>query len=332
VPVQAALPIEGTPLGGLEREFVRRLTAHVADAATREGVRLARALQAAGVDRTVAARVVRVRDRLRAARYGPRGADDLSKLGAELAQVLHALEPQGRAGRSSRTSGLGPAIGVLALLVGGATSVQAQGTSAEALYQAGALRAAADSFAARAAADTLDAAHWYDLGATLYRSGSDGKAVAAWVMALRLAPRNSVIRHAWSLLPPGDGVTEDLLSVGPVTPGEFAVVAAVFWIACWGVLLLTRRRAVAAVLGVLAIAAATGGQVERQRRARPVAVIVSPATPVRAAPYGTASASTVLAPGVAVIVDGDFNGGQWLRIRRPDGVSGWVQATQVARL
>jgi hypothetical protein len=63
-----------------------------------------------------------------------------------------------------------------------------------------------------------------------------------------------------------------------------------------------------------------------------VAVIVSPGTPVRAAPYGTASASVVLAPGVAVLVDGDFNDGQWLLVRRPDGVIGWVQAGQVARL
>jgi len=333
-PIQLGPPIEGTRLGGLEREFVRRLTAHVADAATREGVRLARALQAAGVDRSVAARVVRVRDRLRAARYGPQSGDDLSKLGAELEQMLQALEPQGRAGggRGTRTSGFGPAISVLVLLATGAASARAQGTSAEALYQAGALRAAADSFAGRAAGDTLNPAHWYDLGATLYRSGADGKAVAAWVMALRLAPRNSVIRHARALLPPGDAVTENLLAVGPVTPGEFTLVAAAFWIACWVMVLLTRRRAVASVLGVVAIAAAALGQVERQRRARPVAVIVSPATPVRAAPYGTASASIVLAPGVAVIVEDDFNGGQWLRVRRPDGVNGWVQAGQVARL
>ena len=328
-PIQPALPIEGTPLGGLEREFVRRLTAHVADAATREGVRLARALQAAGVDRSVAARVVRVRDRLRAARYGPRSGEDLSKLGAELEQMLQALEPQGR---GSRTSGLGPAIGVLVLLAAAAASARAQGTSAEALYQAGALRAAADSFAARAAGDTLNPAHWYDLGATLYRSGADGKAAAAWVRALRLAPRNGVIRRARALLPPGDAVTEDLLAVWPVTPGELALVAAAFWIACWLVLLLTRRRTAAAVLGVVAITAAVLGRVGRQRRARPVAVIVSPATPVRAAPYGTASASIVLAPGVAVIVEDDFNGGQWLRVRRPDGVNGWVQAGQVARL
>jgi hypothetical protein len=331
-PAPPVLPAEGTRLGGLERAFVQRLAASVPDAATREGARLARALQAAGVDRTVAGHAVRLRDRLRAARYGPRGADDLSKLGAELEQVLRALEPERRSGRRSRVSGSGISLGVLGLVAAGAAAARAQGTSAEALYEAGALRAAADSFAARAAADTLNAAHWYDLGATLYRSGADGKAVASWVMALRLAPRNSLIRRTRVLLPPADAVTEDLLAVGPVTPGEAALLAAVCWIACWGVLLATRRRAVAAVLGVVAVAAAAFGQVERQRRARPVAVVVSPATPVRAAPYGTASASTVLAAGVAVVIDGDFNGGQWLRVRRPDGVAGWVQAGQVTRL
>lgn len=331
-PVPPAPPVEGTRLGGLERAFVQRLTGYVPDAATREGARLARALQAAGVDRSVAGHAVRLRDRLRAARYGPRGGEDLTKLGAELEEVLRALEPERRSGRRSRASGFGVSLGLLVLFAAKAGPAWAQGTNAEALYEAGALRAAADSFAARAAADTLNPAHWYDLGATLYRSGADGKAVAAWVMALRLAPRNSLIRRTRVLLPPSDAVSEDLLAVGPVTPGETALLAAVCWIACWGVLLVSRRRAVATVFGVLALVAAAFGQVERHRRARPVAVIVSPATPVRAAPYGTASASTVLAAGVAVLVDGDFNSGQWLRVRRPDGVIGWVQAGQVARL
>ena len=337
-----ATPVEGTRLGDLEREFLRQLTAHVADAATREGAGLVRALQASGVDRGVAVRVARVRDRLRAARYGPRGGgEDLKGLQSELDHVLHALEPERRAGRRSRAIGLGAGgtvalAAVLALM--GALPARSQGTpggnatSAEALYRAGALRAAADSFAARASADTLNAAHWYDLGAALYGSGADGKAVAAWVTAQRLDPRNVVIRHARTLLPPPDAVTETLLAVGPVTPGECGLVAAVCWIAGWGLLLVTRRRAIAAIFGVLALGAAAVGQVERQRRARPVAVIVSRATPVRAAPYGSASASIVLEPGVAVLVEDQFNGGQWVRVRRPDGVNGWVQAAQVARL
>src|SRR5690349_11731019 len=59
----------------------------------------------------------------------------------------------------------------------------AQTPSAEALFEAGALRAAADSFAARVARNPDDPAHWYNLGATLYRAGADGKATAAWTHA-----------------------------------------------------------------------------------------------------------------------------------------------------
>src|SRR5206468_1822442 len=76
-----------------------------------------------------------------------------------------------------------------------------QTPSAEALFEAGALRAAADSFAARAARAPRDAAHWYNLGATLYRAGADGKATAAWTRAARLAPRDMAIRRARRLLP-----------------------------------------------------------------------------------------------------------------------------------
>src|SRR5437773_2285028 len=74
-------------------------------------------------------------------------------------------------------------------------TVQAQTASAEALFEAGALRAAADSFAARATRDPQDPAHWYNLGATLYRAGADGKATAAWIRAARLAPRDQAIRR-----------------------------------------------------------------------------------------------------------------------------------------
>src|SRR2546425_11788771 len=85
----------------------------------------------------------------------------------------------------------------LCLVVLGAPLVaRAQTPSAEALYEAGALRAAADSFAARAAAAPRVAAHWYNLGATLYRAGADGKATAAWTIAARLAPRDPRVRRA----------------------------------------------------------------------------------------------------------------------------------------
>ena len=74
------------------------------------------------------------------------------------------------------------------------------------------------------------------------------------------------------------------------------------------------------------------GAMERERRDRPVAVIASPDTPVRAAPYGASSASLVLQPGAAVLVVDRFAGGRWLRIHRGDGINGWVLASQLVPL
>jgi hypothetical protein len=325
-------PRDASQLGVLEREFTTLLLAHVADAYSRDGASLARALRAAGVDRVLADHVGRLRDRLRRLRYGPRGSGDPLELAAELRQVLQALAVNGRATRRRRL-----AVGLGVLVIGLTVRVhdaRAQGTSAEALYQAGALRAAADSFAARAAQDTLDPAHWYDLGATLYRSGEDGKAVAAWVEAERLAPRDGVIRRARDLLPSPDAASAKLLTVGYLTPGEWALVAGVCWIFGWAVFFAGRGRGrvSAGALGVLALAAALLGQMELRRRDRPVAVIAGSRTPVRAAPYGSSSASLVLEPGTAVLVVDWFAGGQWLRIRRSDGINGWVLASQLVRL
>jgi hypothetical protein len=327
-------PSPGTglsPLGRLEREFTSLLAAHVPDAATRDARSLARALRAAGVDRAVADHVARLRDRLRAARYGPRGAGDPLDLAGELETVLRVLESDGKVGRGRARRTVARHAVVLAGLIVFSARGYAQGTNAEALYRAGALGAAADSFAARAARDTLDPAHWYDLGATLYRSGADGKAVVAWVRAERLSPRNTAIRASRALLPVPDAITEGLLAVGPATPGELLLLAAGCWIACW-ILVWRRRKRVALALVVLAAVSTGLGLLEQARRNRPVAVVVGATAPVRVAPYGQASAPVNLQPGTAVLVVDQFAGGRWLRVRRPDGINGWVLATQVARL
>lgn len=328
-----AAPVEDDhgELATLERAFGILVQAHVADAYSRDGASLARALRAAGVERTLAEHVGRLRERLRGMRYGPRNSGDPHELTAELRQVLKALAHDSRGRRRSLSLGMGL---LLLLSATAASRVPAQGTSAEALYQAGALSAAADSFSSRAAGDTLDPAHWYDLGATLYRSGEDGKAVAAWVMAERLAPRNGAIRRARDLLPPPDAASASLLDVGYLTPGEWWIIAAVLWLACWGVLLVSggTRRILGASCGTLAITAALFGALEQRRDDRPLVVITSPRTPVRAAPYGPSSASLVLEPGAAAQVVDTFAGGRWLRIRRADGVNGWVLAIQVVRL
>jgi len=345
-PAAAVVTAPGlTPLGKLEREFLAVLSSHVSDPFARDGDGLAQALRAAGVDSAVADHVKRLRDRLRAARYGPRGLGDATELAAEIEQVLHVLgatsDPRTQpAGRRPRPTFVGL---LLAIVVGAAQHAAplhsqtvpaqsaAQTPSAEALFEAGALRAAADSFSARAAREPRDPAHWYNLGATLFRAGADGKATAAWIKAARLAPRDATIRRAMRLLPAPDPVTERMLSVGWATPAEWGLVAGVAWVLLW----LTvagggRQRIVLFLFGAVAIGASGLGAIEWRRRAQPVAVVIADAAPVRAAPYGGASAAATVQAGGALLVGRGY--GPWIEVHRSDGIHGWVLGGEITGL
>ncbi|HXV90733.1 MAG TPA: BatD family protein [Gemmatimonadales bacterium] len=315
-----------TRLGRLEREFDALLASHVPDDGVRYGAGLGAALRAAGMDGAVADHVVRLRDRLRAARYGPRGVGDGAGIAAELERVLASLgHGEGRRRRVRRLAMVATARAAT-LAAGGAA---AQSLTAEQLYEAGALRAAADSFAARAAAAPHVAAHWYNLGATLYRAAADGKAAAAWTAAARRAPRDPLIRRARQLLPPPDPASADLLRSGPLTTVEWLAAAGVAWVALWVVVALGRRRWPVVVLVLAVFTAAAAATVEWRRRVRPVAVVVHPATPVRAAPHGSATASTTLEAGAAVLAGRRY--GRWVEVARSDGVRGWLLDADLVR-
>ena len=173
-------------------------------------------------------------------------------------------------------------------------------------------------------------AHWYNLGATLYRAGADGKATAAWVRAVRLAPRDPLVRRARELLPAPDAASEALLTTGLATPGEWALAAGLCWVAVWVAVGARRRRAVALGFSVLGVAAAGLAAREGVRRARPLAIVLNAATPVRVAPYGGASPASMVEAGAALLVERRY--GAWLEVRRADGVRGWVLAAEVSRL
>lgn len=333
-PTTAETPIlrGGTHLSRLEREFLAVLASYVSDPFARDGDGLAQALRAAGVESAVADHVKRLRDRLRAARYGPRGSGDAAELGAEVEQVLHVLGAKGHEGtRRAPVTLACLLVGVALVGAQHAAPVPAQTPSAEALFEAGALRAAADSFAARAARDPRDPAHWYNLGATLYRSGADGKATAAWTLAARLAPRDAVIRRARRLLPAADPVTEQLLRVGWATPAEWAILGAAGWVVVWfAVAIGTQRRVVFAVPTAVVLGAGVLGAIEWSRHARPVVVVTSETAPVRAAPYGGASAATAVPAGGALLAGRRY--GQWREVYRKDGIHGWVLGEEIAAL
>jgi hypothetical protein len=322
---------EMTQLGRLEREFLAMLASHVPDPFARDGDGLAQALRAAGVDSAVADHVKRLRDRLRAARYGPRGLGDAAELSAEIEQVLRVLGADGPAGPRRRRPLLASVLILATGMMGARQAVLLQTPSAEALYEAGALRAAADSFAARAAREPRDPAHWYNLGATLYRAGADGKATAAWTRAARLAPRDAMIRRMRRLLPAPDQASEQLLRVGWATPAEWALIAAGAWVVLWLTALAgARRRLFVVGLGAIAFGAAVFGASEWRRRDRPLAVVVADAAPVRAAPYGGASAAATISAGGALLVGRSY--GPWRDVRRADGVRGWVLSTEIVPL
>jgi len=325
---QSPVPNPITPLGQVEREFLAVLASHVSDPVARDGDGLAPALRAAGLDSAVADHVRRLRDRLRAARYGPRRLGDAAELAAEIQQVLRVL---GAEGQGTHRRPHATIVGLLIGLIVAAHPLPAQSPSAEALFEAGALRAAADSFAVRAEQEPREAAHWYNLGVTLYRAGADGKATAAWTRAARLAPRDPAIRRARRLIPPQDPVTEELLQVGWATPAEWAIVGTGGWLLLWlAVGLGVRRRLVVGVFAGVAIAAGVMGALEWRRRARPVVVVTADAAPVRAAPYGGASAATTIPAGGALLTGRTY--GPWLEVHRKDGIHGWVLGGEIAGL
>jgi len=312
------------PLDAVDRELRDVLARLVGLASTAEGPPLAAALRAAGVDPQLAAHVVRVRERLRQAVFGPAGASDPEELTAEVREVLRALagEPGGTERRQLLTLVSG-----LALLVwsGG---LAAQGPRPEQLYEAGAFRAAADSFAARTAQQPAIAAHWYDLGTAYYRLGEDGRARAAWIRAARLAPRDAAIRRALELLP-ADGASDAIAPVARLTPGETLGAAALCWLAAWALLPWRRTRRIGIAVAAVALAAAAAGwHIDRSYR-RPAAIVLRDDIPLRSAPFGSASAARSLVAGSAVRVDRAE--GAWLLVERA-GSAGWVLAGEVARL
>src|SRR6266852_514876 len=146
----------------------------------------------------------------------------------------------------------------------------------------------------------------------------------------RGSPRVTRWCSARELLPTPDAPSEPLLAVGPATPGEGALAAALGWVALWIAVAARRRRTILLTLTLFTTGAAGLAAREALRQARPVVIILNPATAVRVAPYGSASAAATVAGGAALTVERVY--GPWLELRRDDGVRGWVLATEVKRL
>lgn len=320
---RAPAVVPGVTLRQLEYEFRGVLEGLVPLARVRASGDLADALRAAGVEAPLAAHAARVRDRLRQALYGPEGSTDPEELTLEVQEVLRALV--------GGTGKLRPSlIGAVMVLLLATVAVQgAAAQSAERLYEAGAVRLAADSFARRTAEAPRVAAHWYNLGAALDRLGEPVRARAAWVRAARLAPRDRSIRRALSGGAGRSMSAPRLTWVAPVTPVEAFAAAALLWLVAWVAWGLGARLRWPTAMATLALVAAGYGYVVGQRYTRPVALVMSSRTALRVAPYGPAAAALELEEGAPVRIEREQ--GAWVLVS--EGTErGWLLRAEVVRL
>jgi hypothetical protein len=218
---------------------------------------------------------------------------------------------------------LGLALGMLLC------SARAPAQDAESLYRAGAFGAAADSFAARAAAEPDVPAHHYNLGTALYRLGDETGARAAWVRAARALPRHADLRRAVNLVAPPDATSAAATSVAVVTPGEVLAGALLLWIVGWGLVAFRRpfRHAAVVLLAAVVVGALGVGKAREYRR--PVALVRHPNTALRAAPFASANARRAMNAGTSVEVVRRYAG--WVLVRRGND-RGWLQATDIVPL
>jgi len=315
-------PADNRDLGSVAAALDELIVSLAPDPDRRFGPALAAAVRAAGADAELAARVAAVREQLLARRYGPAGtsAED-KRLTAEASEVVRRLGGSLRGRRSA-------AVLLLVMALGG--RLAAQNPAPEQLYESGAVHAAADGFARRAAEEPAVAGHWYNLGAAYYRLGEPGRAEAAWLRAQRLDPRNPSVRRALELTPPPDVASARWTWSPPVTPEELLLGGAAGWILGWlGWILRPRIRERWLVLLVFAGAAVTGGLALRAWYGRPIAIVLDDAT-LRLSPHGRAPAIVPVEGGSAVRIAGHARG--WLLVRAAGGREGWLPDAAVAAI
>jgi hypothetical protein len=304
-------------LAELEEAMREALRHFVPQGDSRSERRLADALVAAGIEPMLASHASRVRERLRQARYGPEKQGDTDELTEEVAAVVGALK-----GHRRRPTGAHLA-GALMLLLSCAVAVPAQAQSVERLWDAGAVRAVAESLSTRLRADPDDAVQAFNLSLAWEQLGEPARARAAWVTAARAAPLHPRIRRAgarWARQP------ASVLWIAPLAPTEALALAVVCWLLGWGMLAFTRRRWTGrlALLAAVGFAALSGVTTLRYRT--PYALILTDGTALREAPYGPAKDRGTLQSADAVRVQRVHR--DW-RLVTAGERQGWVHVSEV---
>lgn len=287
---------------------LRALLGTPADAAPE---RVATALRQRGVPANQAAGIAHWVARHQRARYGPTDHAEIVPP-PELAAVLDRLLRAGRRG----------ALAVLVLVA----PLAGQGDDPIARYRNGDPAGAERGFQAQVATAPHAAASWRNLAAARWVAGDDVGAVAAWLRALALAPRDPLTRAAWNA---AEGLPAEVRSRAPSLPlsrDEFVLVA----LGCWIAAMVARRRGRAGAMQLLlalaiiaALPAISRTWAERQRLG-----LVRPGAVLRVSPLGTAPA--LGAAPTWTTARPERREGEWLLVTLRSGARGWLPRAAVA--
>lgn len=201
-------------------------------------------------------------------------------------------------------------------------------TSADSLYAEGRFTAAAALYQQEALNRSASSRRWYAAGAAAWAAGRNAHAASSWLTALRLSPRSSDIRQAWSQV---SRLSSDLQSAGrvfPLTPAELLLTAGLVWAGGWVLLILRRRKLGTTVLALAVLAAITSVWVDR-RYETPIAVLAR-SVRLREAPHGLAD-ETGGAEELTVVRLRERRAG-WRLVEPARGGRGWVPATALAEV
>ncbi|MBI4408411.1 MAG: BatD family protein [Gemmatimonadetes bacterium] len=283
--------------------------------------------------------------RLEQARYrpDPPGLEARRALLADAERLLDAIDREARRPVVARA----PAALALALLAGlaGWPAVASARTAAAQQAGAGEFGAAIVAFQqgdAAAARDLFlsyvrrypeDPHAWYNLGNAYYAAGEEGRAVWAWLKALRLSPRDADVRHNLAVA----GASSALVRRGqprlPLGPDEALLLASLLWFASAGAfaLWLRGRRGWGTIAaGTLVLSFAVLASWIEPRVRQELGVVLEPDTRLLAAPVLRAEPIRQLTAGAGLRLVGSHDG--WLRVRTLRGTEGWLEEVQVGRL
>lgn len=303
--------VAGPAVPGSPDAALRRLLGTPVDAAPD---RVAAALRRQGVSAPEARAVATWLAGHQRARYGPGTAAPVVPP-PEVEAVLRRL----------RRARPGPVLLALVCLAG-VGPLSGQTPEGVVRYRGGDPAGAARAFAAAAVTSPTAPAAWRNLGAARWSAGDDVGAVAAWLRALELAPRDPLTRAAWR---EATGVPREVVARAPRLPlsrDELVLLTLGAWLVAGGCWWTGRRRA-----SRIALAVAVGcalPAVLRTRAERDPPLLVRPGTALRVSPLSTAPVlGTPPAWSIARRARVD---GQWWLVQVEGGARGWVPSTAVA--